>query len=81
MDKKLFLKIKVYLKNGCIINELAEYEGENEQEIINDHIEQLKDRLSFALKTNVDFSIDLGETVFRGADISAVTLTLENNNI
>ena len=79
VNKYYVIDGKVYLKNGVTVEENClvpknEYSKEEVKTIISD----LKDNIKQGLKSSENFQFTIGDTIFRGVDVSAVTLKLLN---
>ena len=79
VNKYYVINGKVYFKNGVTVEDNClvpknEYSKEEVKIIISD----LKDNIKQGLKSSENFQFTIGDTVFRGADVSAVTLKLLN---
>ena len=79
VNKYYVINGRVYFKNGDMVEDncLApknEYSKEEVKIIISD----MKDNIKQGLKSSEGFQFTIGDTVFRGADVCAVTLKLLN---
>ena len=79
VNKYYVINGKVYFKNGATVEDNClvpknEYSKEEVEIIISD----MKDNLKQGLKSNESFQFTIGDTIFRGADVCAVTLKLLN---
>ena len=70
MNKEYSIKGTFYLKNGVVIEKEIAFKTDNPKKVIEDLRCTIKD----GFKYNRDFHLLFGYTVFRGSDLSAVTL-------
>ncbi len=59
-----------YMKSGAIIEKEIIIDGDNPKKVIED----LRYRIKEGFRKNYDFQFTFGYTMFRGKDLSAVTL-------
>ena len=75
MEKDVTIIGKFYLKNGAVLEESVVIDKDNEEEVVIQFIQAVKDAVKEGFRENCNFQITFGETIFRGTDISAVTFT------
>ena len=77
--KYYIISAKVYLKNGLVIEEEKLLQKDNY--ILDDAENEVKELRYFikqGLQAGENFQFSIGDTIFQGADVSAVTLNLLN---
>ena len=70
MNKEYSIKGTFYLKSGAVIEKEIIIDNENPQKVIED----LRQKIKIGFNNNCHFMIVVGNTIFRGDDISAVNL-------
>lgn len=78
LDKEITLAGKFYLKSGVVIEDVVVFDVKSDPIEVQKAIKKLKDDIANFLKDeSVSFQLSFGNTLFRGKDISAVTLTIK----
>lgn len=78
LDKEITLAGKFYLKSGVVIEDVVVFDVKSDPIEVQKTIKKLKDDIANFLKDeSVSFQLSFGNTLFRGKDISAVTLTIK----
>lgn len=70
MDNEYTINGTFYLKSGAVIEKEIIIDNENPQKVIED----LRQKIKIGFNNNNHFMVVVGNTIFRGDDISAVTL-------
>lgn len=70
MNNEYSIKGTFYLKSGAVIEKEIVIESDNPKKVVED----LRQKIKNGLNNNYVFMITFGHTIFRGADLSAVTL-------
>lgn len=78
IDKEITLAGKFYLKSGVVIEDVVVFDVKSDLIEVHKTIKKLKDDIANFLKDDsISFQLSFGNTLFRGKDISAVTLTVK----
>lgn len=78
LDKEITLAGKFYLKSGVVIEDVVVFDVKSDLIEVQKTIKKLQDDIANFLKDkSVSFQLSFGNTLFRGKDISAVTLTVK----
>ena len=67
---------KFYMRSGAVIEEEVVFDKDNDKEIVENFIKDMKYRVKEGFREYYDFQFTFGYTMFRGKDISAVTFTV-----
>lgn len=73
MEKELKIIGKFYMRNGVVIEEEVVFDKDNDKEVVENFIEDMKHNIKEGFREDYDFQFTFGYTMFRGKDISAVT--------
>ena len=78
LDKEITLTGKFYLKSGVVIEDVVVFDVKSDLIEVQKTIKKLQGDIADFLKDeSVSFQLSFGNTLFRGKDISAVTLTVK----
>lgn len=77
MNKGIKLIGKFYMKSGSVIEEEVVFDKENNISVIDKFIKDIKHRIREGFREDYNFQFTFGFTMFRGKDISAVQITME----
>lgn len=67
---------KFYMRSGVVIEEEVVFDKDNDKEVVENFIEDMKYRVKEGFREDYNFQFTFGYTMFRGKDISAVTFTV-----
>jgi hypothetical protein len=73
----MILKLKIYLKNGIIIEDEVEFTDDATEKDLLETKNYIKDSVKEAMKTNDNGSITFGTTLIRFTEIAAVKFIYE----
>lgn len=76
MEKELKIIGKFYMRNGAVIEEEVIFNKDNDKEVVEKFIEDMKHDIIEVLRDDYNFQFTFGYTMFRGKDISAVTFVI-----
>lgn len=76
MEKELKIIGKFYMRNGVVIEEEVVFDKDNDKEVVEKFIEDMKYNIKEGFREDYDFQFTFGYTMFRGKDISAVTFVI-----
>lgn len=77
MNKDIKLIGKFYMKSGSVIEEEVVFDKENDMSVIDEFIKDIKHRIKEGFREDYNFQFTFGFTMFRGKDISALQITME----
>ena len=75
MKNDVKLLAKVYIRNGIVIEEEVVFDKNNNREIVDNYIDEVGYNIKNNFQKDCNFCLTFGNTIFRGEDISAITLT------
>ncbi len=76
MEKEVKIIGKFYMRSGVVIEEKVVFEKDNDKEVVENFIKDMKYRVKEGFREDYNFQFTFGYTMFRGKDISAVTFTV-----
>lgn len=76
MEKEVKIIGKFYMRSGVVIEEEVVFDKDNDKEIVENFIKDMKYRVKEGFREDYNFQFTFGYTMFRGKDISAVTFTV-----
>lgn len=75
MENEVKIFGKFYMKSGVVIEEEVILDKDNDKEVVENFIKDIKYKVKEGFREDYNFQFTFGHTMFRGKDISAITLT------